>query len=184
MERIKAWYGDKDSKKAKPKLVEFSSPKDLAWEQMSKDTDSSKFGEYTMNPETAAINWESIPPEKIKVVDLSDMRGKPLHEVAEHIVEKYSADYYIPGIEYWKYIIEHPDKSPEDLKDGNYHFFFGSVFRGEGGDWDVPCAGWNGSGFDRTGAGSRAAGVRTAAPCCSRNDSCRLNFCLQGLSAI
>jgi len=148
MERIKGWYGDNDAKKAKPKLTELSSPQDLEWEQMSKDADASKFGEYTMNPETAGIDWETIPPEKIKVVDLSDMRGKPLHEVAEHIIETYSADYYIPGIEYWKYIIEHPDKSPEDIKDGNYHFFFGSVFRVKDGHWRVPSAHWLGSKFN------------------------------------
>ncbi len=87
------------------------------------------------------------------------MRGKPLHEVAEHIIETYSADYYIPGIEYWKYIIEHPDKSPEDIKDGNYHFFFGSVFRGKGGGWHVPYANWLGSSSARTRTGSRRLGL-------------------------
>jgi hypothetical protein len=150
---FKGWYGEKDAKKASQRMAEFTPPERQNWKEMSQDTDKDRFGEYTMNPDTATLDWESIPTEKIKVVDLSDMRGKPLHEVAEHIVETYSGDYHIPGIEYWKYIIEHPDKAPEDLKDGNYHFFFGSVLRGGGGVWDVPGAGWGGSEFGR-GAGS------------------------------
>lgn len=147
-ETFKGWYGEEDSKKAKqsPSLVE---PTEIEWKGLVKDTDASKFGEYTINPETAGMDWESIPPEKIKVLDLAPMRGKPLPEVAEYLIQNYADRYDIPGIEYWKYIIEHPDKAPEDLKDGNYHFFFGSVLRGRGGGWVVPCALWGGSEFRR-----------------------------------
>jgi MoxR-like ATPase len=150
-ERIKGWYGNADAQKAKPKLDQMVLPREILWKNLSKDKDASKFGEYMMNPETANIDWETVPPEKIKVIDLSDMAGKELYKVAEKIVKEYGDTHDIPGIEFWKYIIEHPDKAPESLKDGNYHFFFGSVFRGGDGGWRVPYARWYGSGFNPYG---------------------------------
>ncbi|MBI4067785.1 hypothetical protein HY413_00005, partial [Candidatus Kaiserbacteria bacterium] len=66
----------------------------------------------------------------------------------------YGTTHYIPGIEYWKWMIENPGKIPQtqggiNLKDGNYYFFPGSMLRGRGGDWSVPYALWHGSGFGR-----------------------------------
>ncbi len=109
-----------------------------------KDREPSKFGEYTINPETIDIDWEAIPLEKITTKELAnDWNGKPLADVAEYIIKTYEADYYIPGIEYWKYILEHPD-APNKLRDGDWHYFFGSVLRGASGTWLVPRTWWLG----------------------------------------
>jgi len=147
-ETLKGWYGQESADKAK-QSAEVKDPAGFDWKALSADVNQAEYGAYTMNPETAGIDWESIPPEKIKVVDLSKMKGKPLHEVGEYLIANYADKYDIPGIEYWKYATLHPDKVPAELKDGNYHFFFGSVLRGKVGFWDVPSADWGGSGFHR-----------------------------------
>jgi len=128
----------------------FESPSSLNWPERKADTDSSKFGEFTLNPDTETINWETIPQDKIKTIKLPDkFNNKPLTEAAKYIIDTYSAKYLIPGIEYWKYILENPDQAPDSLKDGNYHFFFGSILRGSAGCWFVPVARWDGSGWHR-----------------------------------
>ena len=113
------------------------------------DIDASKFGEFTVNPDTQSLDFENIPEAKIFIPDLSSLNGKPLSEVADYITANFSNKYKIPGIEYWKYILENPDKAPAKLKDGNYYFEFGSLVRGSGGHWGVPCVSWDGSDWDR-----------------------------------
>jgi hypothetical protein len=44
----------------------------------------------------------------------------------------------------------HPDKVPEQLKDGNYYYFMGSTLRDQNGNSSVPLVYWNGSKFDRS----------------------------------
>ncbi len=144
------WYAD-DATIAKipgaaDHLPELILPKDQNWQAKAKDEDPFKFGEYTINPETIDIDWGAIPPEKIKSVKLPDeLNNKLLADVAEYIVKTYGADYYIPGLEYWKYILENPDKAPDKLKDDNRHFSFGSILCDAGGDWCVPYVGWSGT---------------------------------------
>ena len=140
------WYSDKQKtelEQAADHAPELILPQDQNWQSRKQDVKVSKFGEYTLNPETAAIDWEAILPEKIKIVKLpDDLNGKPLADIAEYIITTYGATHDIPGIEYWKYILENPDKAPTSLKDGNWHFFFGSILRGTNGDWHVPSTRW------------------------------------------
>lgn len=128
-------------------------PKTEDYQARKADVDVSKFGEFTINPDTQNLDWESLK-DKIFVPDLSALNGKPLSEVAKHLIDNYSDKYRLPGIEYWKFILENPDKVPADvngvnLKDGNYYFNFGSLVRLSGGDWNVPYAYWNGSDWRR-----------------------------------
>ena len=141
VETFTNWYGKEVAEKVEQKLS-LVAPKDIDWKALKNDIDKAKFGEYTLNPETQGLNFESFPPEKIKVLDLKEMIGKSRAEVAEHIVAKYGTTHYIPGIEYWEYVIQNPDKAPASLKDGNYHHFFGSVLRYRDGYARVPCAYW------------------------------------------
>lgn len=149
----KLWYSNTDQATidaAAERIPEFMRPNDIDWAAKKADTDISKFGEYTLNPETSGIDWESVPPEKIKIEKLPDeLNGRSLAEVARYILDTYSSRYHLPGIEYWKYIIEHPDKAPDISKDGNYYFFFGSMLRYANGSWSVPFADWDGSRFRR-----------------------------------
>jgi len=80
---------------------------------------------------------------------MQGMKGKKKSEVAKEIIKRYGQTHYIPGIEYWKYILNNPDKAPQSLKDGNWHYFFGSILRLSNGRWSVPCVFWDGSVFNR-----------------------------------
>jgi MoxR-like ATPase len=153
---FEGWY---DKNKAKVEQIPIIvDPRTQNYAALKGDTDSAKFGEYTVNPEMTGIDFETIPPEKIKILDLKDFQGKPLHEVAEHIIATFGDTHYIPGIEFWKWIIESYDKAPRDvqekykeLKDGNYYFQFGSLVRGSRGFWFVPYASRDGSKWLRLG---------------------------------
>ncbi len=121
-------------------LPELIAPKDQNW-QDRRGGDPSKFGEYTINTETIDIDWEAIPLEKIKSVKLlDDWRGKPIADVAEYVITTYGKDYYIPGIEFIKYLTEHAESRPQELKDNTSHFLFGSTLRDESGTLGVPNA--------------------------------------------
>ena len=133
----------------KPELI---SPEQINYQTKSQDIDTTKFGEYTLNPETQNIDWEAIPDNKIKVIDptAEGITGKR-YEVIQQIIQKYGSTHYFPGIEYWKYILENPAKAPDSLKDEKYHFFIGSIFRYSVGRWVVPYASWGGAVFLRHG---------------------------------
>lgn len=147
-ETFTKWYNKETAEKVEQKPAVII-PADIDWQTLKDDVDVAKFGEYTLNPDTMSINWENIPQEKIKTFDFKEFVGKPRAELAKHIVENYSDKYYIPGIEYWKYIIENPDKAREDLKDGRYYYFFGSLLRNQDGSTSVPCTDWFDSQFNR-----------------------------------
>ena len=137
------WY---DAQKAqveqKPIIV---NPKDQDYDALKNDTNPTKFGEYTVNPETQNINLEKTRIVTLPKAEQKALEGKQLHEVAEYIKTTYGNRYHIPGIEFWKYILENPDKAPNELKDGKYHFYFGSLIRPSDGYWNVPYASWRGS---------------------------------------
>ncbi len=144
------WHSDAAIKarisEATDYLPELIAPKDLRWQEKRKEgEDASKFGEYTLNPETVDIYWETIPPEKIITKELpGDLNSQQLADVAEYIIKTYGDNYCIPGLEYWKYMIEHPGGAPDNLKAGSWHFLFGSIIRNAYGDWCVPFVRWDG----------------------------------------
>jgi hypothetical protein len=132
----------------------FVDPKEINYKEKSQNPDKKKFGSYTLNPETFGVDFEKA---KVFIPDLSSMEGKKLHEVFQYVVDTYGDKYHIPGIEYWKWMIENPDKAEEaakkqnyDIKDGNYHYFPGSSLCRSDGHWSVPCAYWNGGEFYRS----------------------------------
>lgn len=77
---------------------------------------------------------------KIKSIALPEFVGKTLQEVYDYAKKEYPNQLPYDGIDFY---------DNECLKDGNWHYFFGSVFRDGLGDWSVPCAIWFGSGFRR-----------------------------------
>lgn len=121
-------------------------PTDIDYTTLKNTPDASKYGEYTLNPEMGGVDYENA---KVFIPDLSAMNGKGLDEVFEHVVDTYGDEYHIPGLEYWKYIIENPSKADPAIKDGKYYFFPGSVLRSSGGLACVPYSYWGGSRFDR-----------------------------------
>ena len=147
-------YWNIDKGKLPTFKFEFTDPKELEYKEKAEHPDVARFGEYTLNPETFAGDFEKA---KVFIPDLSAMEGKELHQVFQYVVDTYGDKYHIPGIEYWKWMIENPDKAEEaakkqkyDIKDGNEYYFPGSSLCGSDGRWLVPCAGWNAVRFGRS----------------------------------
>lgn len=142
-----SWNGTDEQVIKAGEKPEIKIPGSIDWEATAGDVDASKFGEFTINPDTAGIQWETIPPEKIKVFEFAEFQGKKRWELAKYITTQWPDrdKYHIPGIEYWKYVFENPDKAPDSLKDGNWHYFFGTIFRNSDGYWLVPIVYWDDS---------------------------------------
>jgi len=147
-ETYKIWGVDEEKIKNVQIRAEIKSPKDENYASRKADIDEEKFGQFTLNPDTQGLDWETLK-EKIFIPDLSALNGKSLQEVAEYLIANYAGKYKLPGLEYWKFMLENPDKVPDQLKDGNYYFNFGSLVRNSGGRWNVPCARWGASGWYR-----------------------------------
>jgi hypothetical protein len=148
------WNGN-STRKQRNQTPVLALPQNQPWDTMKSDIDPKKSGEYTLNPETQGLDFEGA---KVFIPDLKKFEGRPLAEVAKHLISTYADRYHIPGIEYWKWLIENPDKSPQELKDGNYHFFFGSSLRPRDGGWGVPCFYWFAGGAGRWSRGARGVG--------------------------
>ncbi len=123
-------------------------PEDQDYETLKTDIDKTKFGEYTLNPETQALDFEQA---KIFIPDLSAYNGKPRSEVFQYITDTYANTHHLPGVEYWHWLEKNPDKTPDILKDKSSWFYFpGSLLRDSYGSWCVPYAYWNGSAWHRS----------------------------------
>lgn len=144
LERFKMWYGEDAAKKAVQGLS-YETSDSLDYEALSQKIDVGKFGAYTFNPDMQDIDFETAQPI---VIDLPQFVGKPRYEAMQYVVDTYGATHHIAGIEYWKWILEHPDKAPQSLKDGEYYFFPGSVLCGEAGRWCLLYAHWHDSVFN------------------------------------
>ena len=140
---FKGWY-DAAASKVEQK-AQVLSPLQVDYAALAQEQDAKKFGEYIVNPEAHNADFEHA---KVEILDLSNMVGKPRHEVAAYLAQTYGAE-RIAGIEYWKWVAENPTKAPQELKDGNYHYFFGSPLCDRDGCWSVPCVLWKGSAFER-----------------------------------
>ena len=131
----------------KPEMI---SPRDIDWDQGRQDISRTKSGQYTLNPETQNLDFDKA---KVFIPDRNELKAfedKTLAEVSAYINSKYSNKYYIPGIEYWQYVCQNPNKVPRKLKNtNNYYFYFGSILLSCSGRWYVPCSDWSGSSFRR-----------------------------------
>jgi len=147
---------DTIAKKQTPRIID---PRIQNYENLKTDIDPTKFGQYSLNPDTQRVNWETIDPAKLFIVPNIELVGKTRAQVAEYLVQRYGATHHIPGIELWQYILEEkynaPTVSPalkekyKQLEDGKWYYFFGSLVRSSGGHWNVPIANRSGSAWYR-----------------------------------
>ncbi|MDO8575166.1 MAG: hypothetical protein Q7R78_00485 [bacterium] len=143
------WY---DAEKAKVEQVPIiTKPADLDYEAKKSDIDTTKFGQYTVNPDTQNLDFENARLFSLPDDEQKKLEGKTLAEVGEYLKTTYGDRYHIPGIEYWQYILDNPSKVPPSFDKSKYYFNFGSLVRNSGGRWDVPYAYWDGSKWDRNG---------------------------------
>jgi len=133
-------------------------PSDLDYPALKTDIDPTKFGEYTLNPECIGIDYEK-EKHRIKTIHITQEPGyqalptKDLASVAQYIIDTYSSKYILPDLSFYEWVIKNPTKAPQSLKDGNWHFTFGSVLRSRGGAARVPRVGWGGTVFHRNASG-------------------------------
>jgi MoxR-like ATPase len=124
------------------------------------DTDKSKFGEATVNSESAPDfeNIKAVLTEKelfpnidfTKETNRLNAIRKFIEEV-EKLEKTSGKKYYIPGLDYMEYLHQNPAKIPQNIKDENYYHYAGASFRDRDGDLVVPCSDWRGSSLNRDG---------------------------------
>src|SRR3989344_1251357 len=141
-ERLTKWDGNYIVEN-KAKILMTSSPLSEVDYEASRKIDVSSYGAYTMNPETIAMNHkEKEPTVKIVGKELEELNGRLKSQVMARVVEKYGKDYYIPGLEYAKYLLELEKENPGKIFQtipqtmGRY-YLMGSMIRGKDGRMSV-----------------------------------------------
>ena len=92
---------------------------------------------------------EKEPTVKIVGKELEELNGRLKSQVMARVVEKYGKDYYIPGLEYAKYLLELEKENPGKIFQtipqtmGRY-YLMGSMIRGKDGRMSVFCLSWSG----------------------------------------
>ena len=125
---FRSWDGETEIKK------EIIDPRLQDYKALSQSHNSMDSGRYTLNPETQGIDFERL---KVFTSNLMDLHDAPIYKVMRHVMDTYGDRYYIPGIEYWKWVCENPKKNMAK-KDRNWYFFPGSMLCGISGYWSVP----------------------------------------------
>lgn len=153
-ETFEKWYSS-NADFAQPELAPSTvSPADLDLPSRKADTDPTKFGEYTLNPECIGIDFETAA---ITSVDITTEEGykalpsKDLATVAQYIIDTYSSKYILPDLSFFQWAAENSAKAHALLSDDSkYYFFPGSVLRRREGYWNVPYTNWLGSEWNRS----------------------------------
>lgn len=131
LDTLNRWGNKEDADKlVEERLnVKLIPPSDVDWANMQEYGAHNRSGEVVFNPDTISIDWETTPVQKFKAIELKEMEGKSVAEVARHILDTYGDTYHIPGIEYWNFIVENPEKASPLLLlgDGKTYYFFGST---------------------------------------------------------
>ncbi len=139
-ETLRDWYSDVDVQKIELSMeVTPLTKMDYAGLE---ENDFAKRGQYTMNPDTMEMDFFKQKPE-VEIFDMERFIGMSMSEVATAVAEEYGQDYYIPGFEYEKYLLDHPDKVPDKMKDGAMYHFPGSTLYDASGDCSIPRVIWN-----------------------------------------
>lgn len=131
---LEQWHSKETMKKADIRQVTV----ETNYQTLRNDIDSSKFGNYATTDVTGTPSQLSLPKELLY---------KDVADVATYLEDTNTA-----GFETMEEWVNSPETAPQWAKDGNYHFFFGSVFRGSRGGWRVPCVRWGGSSFEAGGS--------------------------------
>lgn len=152
-ETFATWYSSVENF-AQPELAPSTvNPADLDLPARKADTDPTKFGEYTLNPECIGIDFETATITSVDITTEAGYKALPskdLATVAQYIIDTYSSKYILPDLSFFQWAAENPAKAHAVLDDDSkYYFFPGSVLRNRDGSWNVPYTHWNGSKWHR-----------------------------------
>ena len=163
-EFLTSWYGTEDMLIANVRGMEIA-PGSADFTSLAQLVDSTRFGEYTLNLEMKNFDFSTLRPEKIKILSLPEMGGRPLIDVLEDVATN-CGRYILPGFEMQKWLTDPSAEKSEGvlemLRDGNLYFFIGSLVRSSGGRAFVPGAHW---GASEWGRGARWLGLDWRARC-------------------
>ncbi len=150
-ETFTMWYSSDPTKAQVEQHPSLQDPRRQPYAQLATDVAPTEFGHYTVHPEVQALSPEQLATKKLVVVELDPVwNGKTIHQVAEHVMATYGQTHLIPDLAIWQRILEGKyDVQTPALKDGNWHFCFGSLLRRAGGLWEVPFACWFGAAWRR-----------------------------------
>ena len=151
-------------------FASFLRPSKIKYVRLKDEINRNKFGHFSMNPDVATIfstTWvyrnrliKPISPElfvkrRIFIPDLQSIsiNGKTTAEVGEYIVHTYGNTFYVPGLEYYIWLLDYlSGPPPPEVRQnlcgprvgGNRRLFifFGSVFCNAFGEWSVPAVEW------------------------------------------
>lgn len=116
-------------------------PTDLDWNEfIKKSTEQSMTpGEFTLNPETLNLDFDTITPV---VINKPEWVGKKRGDVFAEVIRDYSATHYIPGYDYIEWLNKNPDKHHLFLDKTNYFYAPATMIGDDYGNGSVPCSVW------------------------------------------
>jgi hypothetical protein len=85
--------------------------------------------------------------ELISPLALEEFIGKPIVEVREEVKKRYGAQYHIPGVMYEKYLLQHPEQVPIEMKNGDnscFYFMADLPIEDNNGNFFFPRVDWPG----------------------------------------
>jgi hypothetical protein len=119
-----------------PPRGEAYSPQDFDYTELAV-TDPSKSGLYTLNPEEQKVSFEKMEPFAIPLDAALKEKNQDKLRTIKYVVENYGEEYYLPGMEYAKWLYENQDKLPNNtkgkFKNGQKYILPGSIAIGDGG---------------------------------------------------
>lgn len=105
----------------------------------------------TLNPETQDLDFEHM---QVKIFDLRKIKYQQdfdmrlaikwysecleVWQVCEYVTKKYSDEYYIPGLEYWKWLLDNPQKKPKEFTPVGLYLLPGSAYKINNTLWHIP----------------------------------------------
>ena len=112
-------------------------------EKLFEDNEAEYYGS-SKSEKDSTDKMEKEP--KFVVLDNAELEKfieQPISKVRDYIKTTYGKR--VPGLEHQEYLINNPNKVPEQLKDGAYYY----LLRGQDGDGRVPYVIWYGSRLNR-----------------------------------
>ena len=125
-------------------------------DKTKREANKTKTGELYLNSESVDFENAKLFTPEIPV----EFAEKSIGYIMKYIHETYKDTHILPDLKYYQYLAQLGDRHnaekdpvkkkalldqiPEQLRDGNYHYFPGSALINESGNWMSPSLYWHG----------------------------------------